>query len=85
MSEIGERTLRVDWPACRANGICARVAPDLISLDDWGYPVVSPRPVPASREPVARAAVVKCPTLALRLVDVPVAAGTRRERRKQTP
>ena len=32
--------LRVDWPACRARGLCHEVLPDLVDLDEWGYPLV---------------------------------------------
>ena len=60
------RQLRVDWPACKARGLCFELLPEIVSLDDWGYPVVhgevSPQLVAA-----ARAAVRACPTLALRL------------------
>lgn len=32
--------LRVDMVACDGIGQCALVAPGLVSLDRWGYPVV---------------------------------------------
>ena len=59
--------LRVDWPACRARGLCFEVLPELVRLDDWGYPVVGG---PVTRELLADAkeAVRVCPQLALRLV-----------------
>jgi len=59
--------LRVDWPACRARGFCHELLPDLVTLDEWGYPVVE-APVEADRLAEARTAVRTCPTLALRLV-----------------
>lgn len=61
------RELRVDWPACRARGLCFEVLPELIELDDWGYPVVT-GPVTDALLADAREAVRVCPRLALRLV-----------------
>ncbi len=37
-------------------------------MDEWGYPIIDPRPLPPSLERHARAAVSACPTLALRLM-----------------
>ena len=59
-------SLRVDWPACKARGLCFELLPEAIRLDDWGYPVVGT--VPAELVENARAAVRACPTLALRLL-----------------
>ena len=36
--------LRVDFIACKGRGLCAEALPELITLDDWGFPVVSGRP-----------------------------------------
>ncbi len=66
----GSRRLRVDWPACRARGLCHELLPEVVDLDEWGYPVVV-REVPAALLTEAGAAVRTCPTLALRLVDAP--------------
>ena len=41
------RRLRVDWPACKANGVCADVVPQLVRRDEWGYPLIAVKPVPA--------------------------------------
>jgi ferredoxin len=60
--------LRVDPVACEAHGLCAELLPELIELDEWGYPVIVDAEVPASLEPLARRAVSACPTLALRLL-----------------
>jgi ferredoxin len=59
--------LAVNPIACTGHGMCAEVLPELIAVDEWGYPVIDPRPVPASLERDARKAVSACPTLALRL------------------
>lgn len=63
----GQR-LRVDWPRCRAHGVCAGVLPELLWIDQWGYPVVEGDTVPADLLDLARRAVRSCPELALRLV-----------------
>ena len=61
-------TLRVNPIACQGHGVCAELLPELISLDEWGYPIVDPRPLPSGLERHARKAVNACPTLALRLL-----------------
>jgi ferredoxin len=63
--------LRVDWPNCKAHGLCHELLPEAVHLDEWGYPVVSGQPLPYHLIEVARRAVASCPTLALRLVDPP--------------
>jgi ferredoxin len=62
------RRLVVDWPACKAHGVCAELLPEIVQLDEWGYPVVAPGAVPAALKRHAQRAVSSCPTLALRLV-----------------
>ena len=59
--------LRVDFIACDGRGVCAAALPGLISLDDWGFPVVRDDDVPGRRLADARATVRACPKLALRL------------------
>jgi len=61
-------TLRVDPIACEAHGLCAELFPEGITLDDWGYPIVDPGPIPPELEDHARRAVASCPTLALHLM-----------------
>jgi ferredoxin len=60
-------TLHVDRILCDGHGLCAELLPELIRLDDWGYPIVRPDPVPAHLDAHARRAVAACPLLALRL------------------
>ena len=50
---------------CVAHGLCAELLPERISLDDWGYPIIGPEPIPPDLEEHARRAVAACPTLAL--------------------
>ena len=61
------RTLAVDRIACTGHGLCAELLPELISLDEWGYPILDPGPVSPALSSHARRAVAACPTLALRL------------------
>ena len=60
--------LRVNPITCEAHGLCAELLPELIMRDEWGYPVVDPRPVPPALENEARRAVAACPALALKLM-----------------
>ncbi len=62
--------LVVDWPRCRAHGVCAEVLPELVWLDPWGYPVIDQNGVAPELIGLARRAVSSCPELALRLVEV---------------
>jgi ferredoxin len=59
--------LRVDPIACDGRRICAEILPELVTLDDWGFPIVSDDDVPAGLLGEAREAVRICPKLALRL------------------
>ncbi len=60
-------TLKVNPITCRAHGLCAETLPELISLDEWGYPILSREQIPAYLRTDARRAVTLCPALALRL------------------
>jgi ferredoxin len=60
----------VDWTRCTAHGLCAELLPELVDLDDWGYPVVAGGPVPPELEAHAVAAREACPALAVRLDKV---------------
>lgn len=62
--------LRVNPIMCEAHGLCAELLPELIRLDDWGYPIIDAPDVPGELEPLARRAVDACPTLALILERV---------------
>lgn len=59
--------LSVDWTACDGRGLCAELLPELLSLDDWGFPIIAVGNVPAGLAQHARRAVRDCPTSALRL------------------
>jgi ferredoxin len=58
--------LEINPIACTGHGLCADLLPELIELDEWGYPIIHER-VPNDLAVHARRAVNACPTLALRL------------------
>jgi ferredoxin len=62
--------LRVNPIACVARGICAELLPEVVQLDEWGYPILGDGGIPESLLDLARQAVSDCPTLALRLERV---------------
>jgi ferredoxin len=66
--------LTVDWTRCRGHGLCARLVPELIQLDEHGYPELLAAPVPFWLGHDARQAVEMCPALALSLTEAPPAA-----------
>jgi ferredoxin len=59
--------LVVDRIKCDGRGLCAELLPELIRLDDWGYPIVNSGSVPQDLLPLAQRAVEDCPVLALAL------------------
>jgi ferredoxin len=61
--------LRVNRIACTGHGLCSELLPELVTLDEWGYPVIPDTAVPTALAPDARRAVVDCPVLALRLTS----------------
>ncbi len=60
--------LRVDMVACDGHGVCAELLPELITLDEWGYPIIAGGEVPPALTGHAKRAVSNCPVLALSLV-----------------
>jgi ferredoxin len=65
--------LHVDWTRCDGHGSCADLLPELLSVDDFGFPVVRSGErdavVRRGHESAARHAVRNCPVMALRLYD----------------
>jgi ferredoxin len=59
--------LTVDRIRCDARGLCAEILPELIRLDDWGYPIIAAGPIPNHLLPLAQRAAEDCPVLALAL------------------
>lgn len=65
--------LAVDPIRCDGFGHCAELAPELVTLDEWGYPILHNEPFPGSdRELVhsAELAVRGCPRQALHLTRI---------------
>ena len=67
--------ISIDWTRCDGRGLCHELLPELLTADDWGYPLSrdgdpSPR-VPSTLREHAEQAVLDCPRLALRLIEVP--------------
>lgn len=58
--------LRVNPILCEGYGYCAEIVPELITVDDWGYPIVNPKQIDSDDLlKLARRAVATCPRLAL--------------------
>jgi ferredoxin len=67
-----EFQLKVDWPECKGRGLCAELLPEIVHLDEFGYPVVRGA-VTDQLRPHAMQALSACPHAALRLVSPPQA------------
>lgn len=68
------RRLHIDWTACEGRGLCIELLPELLTADEWGYPLARD----GSREPAVPAALVRpaeyaessCPRLALKVLPI---------------
>jgi ferredoxin len=60
--------LHLDYAACSGRGLCADLLPELVEIDEWGFPILRADNVEPDLLPLARRAVRECPTLALRLL-----------------
>jgi ferredoxin len=65
-------TLHIDWTACDGRGLCVELLPELLTEDDWAYPMArhgngTDLAVPDELLGYARRAVAQCPRLALRI------------------
>jgi ferredoxin len=78
------RRLRINPIACDGRGLCAEVLPEMITLDDWGFPIISGGDIPAALRPAAEEAIRLCPRLALR-IDRPRAPKPSRSGRPSNP
>jgi ferredoxin len=69
----GGFVLKVNPIPCDGFGHCHKLAPELVRMDEWGYPIISTTPVPHSNLAAlesARYAVRGCPRQALRIERV---------------
>ena len=71
-------SIRVDRIKCDGHGLCAELLPELIKLDDWGFPIIRKGAVPEALVSEAEETVRLCPKLALRLRAMPGAAAAGR-------
>jgi ferredoxin len=64
--------LHIDWTRCDGRGLCTELLPELLDRDEWGYPLArdqSREPeIPPEATKFAKAAVKRCPRLALSLL-----------------
>lgn len=65
--------LRVNPIACAGHGLCAELLPELIRLDDWGYPIIERPLIPRELAALARTAQSACPTLAIMIEETSAA------------
>ena len=59
---------------CDGYGHCAELAPELVTLDEWGYPVITDKPFASRGTSIvhsAHLAVRGCPRQALWLEKIP--------------
>jgi ferredoxin len=65
--------LHIDWTRCDGRGLCSELLAQLLSRDEWGYPLSrdnSREPaVPGRMVKYARRAVARCPRVALTLIE----------------
>jgi len=59
------QTIAINPAACTGHGVCAELLPELVSLDEWGYPLLSSDQVPAPLRRQAARAARDCPALAV--------------------
>ena len=61
--------ITIDPVACTAYGYCAEILPEAISLDEWGYPIIDDRPLPAELMALAKRAPRDCPRRAIAVLE----------------
>jgi ferredoxin len=66
----GSFVLKVNPILCDGFGHCHELAPELVAIDEWGYPIIKKEPTPLNDLEAlesARYAVRGCPRQALRI------------------
>jgi ferredoxin len=64
---MSDSRIIIDPVACDAYGYCAEILPEVIELDEWGYPIVREGPLDGELVVLARRAARDCPKRALTL------------------
>ena len=59
----------IDWDKCEGHGVCARLAPEIFSVDEEGNSDVLMEEVPENLRAKAMLAMRQCPTQAVSVVD----------------
>ena len=57
--------IRVNMIACDGVGICAHLAPDVVRVDSWGFPILPDHALAGAQARQAKSAVTACPKKAL--------------------
>jgi len=68
--------IKVNPVACTAYGYCAELLPELVTLDEWGYPIVERGAVPPHLVELARRAAKDCPRRAFLLRQAATEVGS---------
>ena len=61
--------LRLNPILCDGYGQCAELLPEVVELDEWGYPIIPDEPLARGLQTNAQRAVKMCPRLALSLEE----------------
>ncbi|HEY1641275.1 MAG TPA: ferredoxin [Streptosporangiaceae bacterium] len=61
------QSITINPVACTGHGVCAELLPELVTLDEWGYPLLASAEVPAPLRRQAGRAARDCPALAFLL------------------
>jgi ferredoxin len=67
VGDVSDLRITIDPVACDAYGYCAEILPEVIGLDEWGYPIIRDRPLDKELVTLARRAARDCPKRALTL------------------
>jgi ferredoxin len=62
---VRDLQITIDPAACDAYGYCAEILPEVIGLDEWGYPIIRDGPLARELVALARRAARDCPKRAL--------------------
>jgi ferredoxin len=69
IGRMSDLRITIDPVACDAYGYCAEILPEVIGLDEWGYPIIRDGPLDNELVVLARRAARDCPKRALTLRD----------------
>jgi ferredoxin len=64
---MSDMRIIIDPIACDAYGYCAEILPEVIEVDEWGYPIIRGGPLDSELIALAKRAARDCPKRALTL------------------